>query len=685
MKIFPPFLLFLLASILPLQAGGQAMNEEAVNRKVISAYAEHYGCADRLDAEKMDGLIVLDFRKVESLSSNIPFVPAQGHERILVHETPDYREASMSFPRFLITALFFLVMSGIVMAAPSDATALEEEMEALTREANAFIEQEANAYLDCLMRSCLPEDVSPRKSYDRAIAAYDEIERRHGQDAREAIRLRVLAALGNKARALLLLTEWEAEGALWEDIWRRFGQARNPEIRARLAQVLSWRVSLLFRYGSSTAIATADRMLAHFGKDETPAVRRALAAALYYKGAAIVRRSQSGWHKEAPTVFREVDARFGQDKDPETRYWVVRALRENVPADKHMRAMLYREIDRRFGGGEELPQTRALVIQGFLDHLSYGGTWEDDIYAEIERRFGKDKDPAIRVMLAKAILRRVWHSDDPAEQIAASDEILRRFGDDTDTMLREQVLRALAQKAEAQTQDAAILAIYDEILRRYREDESEEIGELLAGTRKKRGALRIRLGQVDSAEVVLADIEKTADDKKSRERLAETLRTSALALLEQGKPAEAVAIYQAMKTRMDTGNVMAEDQAFALKIALVRTLGNASAILIAQGAKKKEAALWAELDARFGKEDRYVKELVLEALCFEGAFLAGMRPDDPGLALAAFRQVIERAGSGKRDYYVESAIEAAREAIDILSSPDWPKNRRELLDSYFND
>jgi hypothetical protein len=595
----------------------------------------------------------------------------------------------MSFPRFLITALFFLVMSGVVMADSSDITALEEEIKTLSREADAFIEQEAEAYLDCLMRSCLPEDVTfgKRDAYDKAIAAYDAIDRRHGQDAREAIRLRVLSALGNKARALLLLTEWEAEGALWEDIWRRFGQAQNPEMRAQLAQALSWRVSSLFRYGSTTAIATADRMRAHFDKDETPAVRRALAAALYFKGAAIIRRSQSGWHKEAPAVFHEIDARFGQDKDPETRYWVVRALRETVNLDE-MQTALYREIDRRFGGSDELPQTRALVIQGLLDHLYYGGKWEDtdDIHAEIERRFGKDEDPAIRVMLAKAILSRVWHSDDPEEQIAASDEILRRFGDDADTMLREQVLRALAQKAEAQTQDEAILALYDEILRRYREDESEEIGELLAGTREKRGALRIRMGQVDSAEVVLTDIDQVADeDEESRERFAETLRTSALALLEQGKPAEAVAIYQAMKTRMGTGNVMVEDQAFALKIDLVRTLGNASAILIAQGAKKEEAALWAELDARFGREDRYFKELVLEALCFEGAFLAGMRPDDPKLALAAFRQVIERAGSGERDHYVESAIETAREAIDMLSSSDWPKNRQRLLNRYFSD
>jgi hypothetical protein len=140
-----------------------------------------------------------------------------------------------------------------------------------------------------------------------------------------------------------------------------------------------------------------------------------------------------------------------------------------------------------------------------------------------------------------------------------------------------------------------------------------------------------------------------------------------------------------MKERAGAGDATVDSLAFALKIELVRTLGNASAFLIAQGAKKEEAVLWAELDARFGREDRYVEELVLEALLFKGAFLAGMRPDDPKLALAAFRQVIERTGDGKRDAYVESAIESAREAIDILSAPDWPKNRQELLDSYFND
>jgi hypothetical protein len=355
----------------------------------------------------------------------------------------------MSFPRFLITALFFLVMSGIVVAAPSDTTALEAEIKTLTREADAFIEKEADAYLDRLARSCLPEGISPekREAYDKAIAVYDAIEHRHGQDARETIRLHVLSALGNKARALLRLRELEAEEAIWEDIWRRFGQEQNPRIRARLAQALSWRVCLLFCYGNTTAITTAaDRMLAHFDRDEAPAVRRALAAALYYKGSAIIQRYGKA------TASYAVDTHFGQDRDPETRYWVVRALRETATYDEDERAALYREIDRRFGGSEELPKTRALVIQGLLDHLHYDGTWKDtdDIYAEIERRFGEDAD----------------------------------------TLLREQVLRALVQKAEAQTQDEAALAVCDEIMNCYQAEESEAIGALLAKTRKKRFALR---------------------------------------------------------------------------------------------------------------------------------------------------------------------------------------------------
>lgn len=60
------FLLFLLASILPFEAnGGHAMRKEDINDIMTSA-ARTFDCADRLAAEKMDGLLIPDFRKVES-------------------------------------------------------------------------------------------------------------------------------------------------------------------------------------------------------------------------------------------------------------------------------------------------------------------------------------------------------------------------------------------------------------------------------------------------------------------------------------------------------------------------------------------------------------------------------------------------------------------------------------------
>jgi hypothetical protein len=66
MKAFLSFLLLLLASILPLHANeGQAIRKEDIN-DIMRSVAKTYDCEDRLAAEKMDGLIVLDFRKVKS-------------------------------------------------------------------------------------------------------------------------------------------------------------------------------------------------------------------------------------------------------------------------------------------------------------------------------------------------------------------------------------------------------------------------------------------------------------------------------------------------------------------------------------------------------------------------------------------------------------------------------------------
>jgi hypothetical protein len=75
-----------------------------------------------------------------------------------------------------------------------------------------------------------------------------------------------------------------------------------------------------------------------------------------------------------------------------------------------------------------------------------------------------------------------------------------------------------------------------------------------------------------------------------------------------------------------------------------------------------------ELDARFGRENRYVNELVLEAMLNKGSILLSLWPRDTELILAVFRKVIERAGKEGADY-AKSAADVAQETIEHILFP----------------
>ncbi|MDR2365021.1 MAG: hypothetical protein LBD68_04090 [Zoogloeaceae bacterium] len=540
----------------------------------------------------------------------------------------------------------------------------EEEIESLLKEATA---------------SFMEED------YAKSISLYDEIERRHGKDARARVRALVLSALGDKVLALWRIKDWDAnaEESLRNDILARFGNDKNPEVRAQLAESLARLTAFIFntksRHGWDVAISTADEAEKRFGEDKDPVVRRWLAMALYFKGgAASWRKRGGGGYEEGAEIFRSVSERFGADEDTETRYWAARALTEraNLMTSFSLDEVpeVYRELDRRFGGDNELPETRALVIQGLLDSIPFSGVDRAAVYADIERRYGEDKNPEVRGMLVEALSQKSKGYHDPEKKIVVYDEILSRFGEDDDLAIREEVARALFQKdsalMEMEAPKETRLAVLEEISRRYKEDESKEIGEIVADARSRWNSLAIQAGKM-TADDLLVGIDRI-QDTEARERLAQSLRNNAQTFLEEGKILEAVALYKAMKERLGTSALL-ESSTFALKIELGRSLGYYAASLLTESKEKREAAIWKDMDKRFGKKDPSVNVIVLDALLYEGLFLALGAYDRPRLAIGVFRKIIERADKNK-DF-----LKDAEDAIQILSSPAWPENSEELL------
>jgi tetratricopeptide (TPR) repeat protein len=108
-------------------------------------------------------------------------------------------------------------------------------------------------------------------------------------------------------------------------------------------------------------------------------------------------------------------------------------------------------------------------------------------YEEAVRRFGEDPDPALRELVAAALVSKgatLGDLDRNEEAIATYEEIVRRFGEDTDLPVRTLVARALDGKdvllRENGGSDEAIIANDDEIVRRFVEDPDPALRERAA-------------------------------------------------------------------------------------------------------------------------------------------------------------------------------------------------------------
>jgi tetratricopeptide (TPR) repeat protein len=155
-----------------------------------------------------------------------------------------------------------------------------------------------------------------------AIATYDEVVRRFGDDPAPALREQVAKALVSKGITLGQQGQPLDAIATYNEIVRRFGDDPAPALRERVAKALFNKGVTLDQQGQPlAAIATYNEIVRRFGDDPAPALRERVAKALFNKGVTL---NQQGQPLAAIATYDEVVRRFGDDPAPALREQVAR-------------------------------------------------------------------------------------------------------------------------------------------------------------------------------------------------------------------------------------------------------------------------------------------------------------------------------------------------------------------------
>jgi tetratricopeptide (TPR) repeat protein len=127
-------------------------------------------------------------------------------------------------------------------------------------------------------------------------------------------------ALFNKAVTLGQQGKTGKALAIYEEIDRKFGQKTSPVMRELVASALVNKAVILWRQGKTgeEALAVYDEIdLRFFGQDASPGVREQVAKALFNKAVILWQQGKTG--EEVLAVYEEIERRFGQDTSPGVR------------------------------------------------------------------------------------------------------------------------------------------------------------------------------------------------------------------------------------------------------------------------------------------------------------------------------------------------------------------------------
>ncbi len=251
--------------------------------------------------------------------------------------------------------------------------------------------------------------------------------------------------------------------ATWDEVVRRFGESRSPEVFQLVATALFCKGEALGELGRpEEALAGYEEALSayeeagrRFGEGDTQEDVEMVARALLIKGVTLARLDRM---KESLAVCGEVVRRFGEYPLSEVREAVAAALFGKGIAlaamDRREEALAaFEDVGRRLGEGDTEMHlaflARALFNKGVL--LGELNRTEESltVYEEVVRRFGESDEPDHFKIVAHALLNKGSALDElnrPEEELMAYEEMLRRFGEREAPVLLEEQATALTYK-----------------------------------------------------------------------------------------------------------------------------------------------------------------------------------------------------------------------------------------------
>jgi tetratricopeptide (TPR) repeat protein len=290
-------------------------------------------------------------------------------------------------------------------------------------------------------------------------------------------------------------------------------QAGHAAFRATMLKAAN-----LFDLGrAEDGLRIYDELVERWGEDPEPWVRAKLAEALAFKGHLLFRGPPGGGER-AIAVFDELVARFGDADEVE--------LREKVADAMRWKAEALQRIGRREAA--------------------------DGAYADLVAHFAGAREPTLRAQVAFALEHKTSNLimlDRAEEALATCDELLAGFADGDSSELREVVARVLGTKAylleQAGREDEASV-VNDALVARLEGEESPRLRVLLAELLMVAAAERFAQQEWEAALEAFGGVVRRfedASDPALRGRVALALSNSVVALMQLGRPDEAIATH----------------------------------------------------------------------------------------------------------------------------------------------
>ena len=293
---------------------------------------------------------------------------------------------------------------------------------------------------------------------EAAIATFDQLVSRYGDNDSPEIQLEVAKALDNKGIAQGQLDDLNAEIATYDQLLTRYGDSDSPELQLQVAKAL---VNKGITQGQlddlNAEIATYDQLLTRYGDSDSPELQLQVAKALVNKG---VRHGQLDDSQAAIATCDRLLTRYGDSDSPELQRRVAMALVNKGIAqgqlnDSKSAIATYDQLLTRYGDSDS-PELQRRVAMALVNKGIAQGQLNDSksaiaTYDQLLTRYGDSDSPELQLQVAKALVNKgVRHGqlDDSQAEIATYDQLVTRYGDSDSPELQQRVTMALSNKGD---------------------------------------------------------------------------------------------------------------------------------------------------------------------------------------------------------------------------------------------